>query len=94
MQHPDILPVTAQGVTLGQGSRQHYSPSSATFKKYASRLVEHMVARYGHHPAVIAWHTSNEYGCHVSRCYSDESAAAMQAHLELTRQGLRALLSQ
>ena len=32
-EHPDVLPVTAEGVTLGVGSRQHYSPSSATFRR-------------------------------------------------------------
>lgn len=79
--HPDILPVTAQGVTLGIGSRQTYSPSSSTFQRYASRLVTKMVERYADHPAVIAWHVGNEYGCHVPRCYSDESAEAFRAWL-------------
>ncbi len=79
--HPDILPVTADGVTLGIGSRQTYSPSSSAFRRYASRLVEKMVERYADHPAVIAWHIGNEYGCHVPRCYSDESAEAFRAWL-------------
>lgn len=82
LAHPDILPVTADGVTLGVGSRQHYSPSSATYRRYARRLVEKLVERYGHHPALVAWHTNNEYGCHVSRCYSDESATAFRGWLQ------------
>jgi beta-galactosidase len=80
--HPDILPVTREGVRLSHGSRQHYSPSSATYRRFAERLVREMAERYGKHPAVVAWHVNNEYGCHVSQSYDDESAAAFRAWLE------------
>ena len=80
--YPDILPVTAEGVRLSGGSRQHYSASSATYRRLAGRLVEAMAERYGAHPALVAWHVNNEFGCHVSRCYSDESAGAFRAWLE------------
>lgn len=80
--HPDILPVTVDGVTLGVGSRQHYSPSSSTYRRYAARLVRALAERYGSHPAVVAWHVNNEYGCHVSHSYDAESAAAFRAWLE------------
>ncbi|WP_062521776.1 beta-galactosidase [Demequina silvatica] len=80
-EHPDVLPVMADGTVLGVGSRQHYSPSSATYRRYAARLAERIVHRYADHPAVIAWHVNNEYGCHVPRCYSDESAVAFRAWL-------------
>ena len=81
-QFPDSLPVDANGVRLGFGSRQQYSPSSSAYLEHALRLVEKMAERYGSHPALEAWHTNNEYGCHVSHSYDPESAAAFRVWLE------------
>ncbi|MDH2444808.1 beta-galactosidase [Amnibacterium sp. CER49] len=81
-EHPDVLPVTEDGVVLSVGSRQHYSPSSATYRRYADRLVRAVAERYRSHPALEAWHVNNELGCHVHRDYSDESAAAFRRWLE------------
>lgn len=81
-KHPEMLPVTADGVRLGVGSRQHYNPSSSAYRRHAARLVRELAARYGTHPALEAWHINNEYGCHVSRDYSEESAAAFRVWLE------------
>jgi len=69
-------------VTLGIGSRQHYSPSSATYRRYADRLVRAIAERYGTHPGLEAWHVNNELACHVPHDYSDESAAAFRVWLE------------
>jgi beta-galactosidase len=81
LAHPDILPVTADGVRLGIGSRQHYSPSSSTYRRYADRLVRAIAERYGAHPGLEAWHVNNELACHVAHDYSDESAAAFRQWL-------------
>lgn len=79
--HPESLPVTAEGVRLGFGSRQHYSPSSSAYRSRALALVEQIAARYGRHPAVVGWHVNNEYGCHVPRSYDEESAQAFRSWL-------------
>jgi len=76
--HPEILPVTADGVTLSPGSRQHWRPASPVFRRYALALVEAMAARYGEHPALAAWHVSNELGCHNVHDYSDDAAHAFR----------------
>ena len=81
-RHPETLPVTEHGVRLAVGSRQQYCPSSPVYREHARRLVERMVERYAGHPALELWHVNNEYGCHVSRCYCDVSAAAFRAWLE------------
>jgi len=82
LAHPDVLPVTADGVRLAIGSRQQYSPSSATYRHYADRLVRAIAERYGTHPGLEAWHVNNELACHVPNDYSDESAAAFRTWLE------------
>ncbi|WP_245980024.1 beta-galactosidase [Gryllotalpicola protaetiae] len=79
--HPESLPVDERGSRFGFGSRQQYSPSSAVYREHALRLVRELAARYGAHPALEAWHTNNEYGCHVAASYDDESVAAFRAWL-------------
>src|SRR5205085_6480462 len=46
------------------GSRRHYGFSSEAFFEASCGIVTAMAQRYGQHPAVIAWQTDNEYGCH------------------------------
>lgn len=80
-QHPEVLPVTADGVRLGFGSRQHYNPSSPVYRHHAVRLVRALATRFGDHPALEAWHVNNEYGCHVSRDWSETTAEAFRTWL-------------
>src|SRR6478609_283947 len=37
-RYPESLPVTAEAVRLHQGSRQHFSPSSAAYRMHALQL--------------------------------------------------------
>jgi beta-galactosidase len=80
--HPESLPVTQDGVTLHPGARQHYCPSSAAYRERAAQLVRRIADRYKDHPALAMWHVNNEYGCHVSECYCDASAAHFREWLE------------
>jgi beta-galactosidase len=79
--YPEILPVTRTGETLWPGGRQHWRPTSPVFREHALRLVRAMAERYGEHPALAAWHVSNELGCHNAYDYSDDAAAAFRAWL-------------
>lgn len=81
-KHPEILPVTADGTVLGPGSRRHYSPSSAVYRRYATGITRVIAERYKDHPALALWHVDNELGCHVSEFYGPEDAAAFRAWLE------------
>src|SRR5207344_3129898 len=62
--HPEILAVDARGAPRGFGSRRHYCFSSPVYREQSARIVTLMAERYGRHPAVAAWQTDNEYGCH------------------------------
>lgn len=85
-KHPEILPVTADGKTLWPGGRQHWRPTSPVFREHALRLVEALANRYSQHPALVAWHVSNELGCHNAWDYSDDAATAFRTWL-LERHG-------
>jgi beta-galactosidase len=80
--YPESLPVRADGVRLWPGARQHYCPSSPAYREHAARLVERLADRYAGHPSLALWHVGNEYGCHVSACYCDRSAAAFRDWLQ------------
>ncbi|SDP17450.1 beta-galactosidase [Streptomyces sp. cf386] len=59
--HPETLPRDEDGRTEWWGSRQHFSHSSATYRRYAAAITEDLAARYGTHPALRMWHINNEY---------------------------------
>jgi len=80
-RHPNSLPVTADGVKLWPGGRQAYCLHSQAYMKAASALVTRLAERYKDHPALAIWHINNEYGCHVSECFCDVSAAAFRKWL-------------
>lgn len=89
--HPEILPVTADGVTLWHGSRRHYCPNSSAYRERAARLVRAIAEHYRDHPAIVLWHVDNEYACHVTECFCDASAAAFRNWLRQRYETLAAL---
>ena len=81
LNYPDSNAVTADGMTLAWGARQHYSPSSKVFQEKSQLLVQKMVERYKDHEAVVMWHIGNEYGAHTPYCYSKQSEVAFREWL-------------
>ncbi|WP_228975899.1 beta-galactosidase [Streptomyces sp. DH12] len=71
VRHPDTLPRDEDGRTVWWGSRQHFCPSSRTYRGYAAALTEDLAARYGDHPALTLWHVNNEY---CTFCWCDGTA--------------------
>jgi beta-galactosidase len=61
---PSMLGVDAQGHPRKFGSRRHYCFSHEGYRRECARIVELLATRYGNHPAIVAWQTDNEYGCH------------------------------
>jgi beta-galactosidase len=62
VQHPDILPVLADGTTFGFGSRQHFDVSHPAYRQKSLAMAEKMGEHYATHPALCMWHVNNEYG--------------------------------
>lgn len=78
-QMPDMLAVDAQGHTRGFGSRRHYCFSHAGYAEHSRRITRAVAERYGNHPAVAAWQTDNEFGCHnTAISYSDAAATGFR----------------
>ncbi|UPZ28653.1 beta-galactosidase [Streptomyces sp. LRE541] len=76
--HPDTLPRDADGRTEWWGGRQHFSHSSATYRRCAAAITEDLAARYGSHPALTMWHINNEY---CTYDWGDEAAVTFRRWL-------------
>ncbi len=81
LAHPEIAPVTAEGVRHAPGGRLGWHPSSAVFRRFALRVVRAIAERYRDHPALRLWHVSNELGNENARSYDDETAEAWRRWL-------------
>lgn len=80
---PDMVAVDAQGKPRGFGSRRHYCFSHVGYRVEAARIAAALAERYGNHPAIVAWQTDNEYGCHDSvLSFSDAARAGFRSWLE------------
>ncbi|MDQ0958835.1 beta-galactosidase [Streptomyces sp. B4I13] len=86
--HPETLPRTEDGRVEWWGGRQHFSHSSAAYRRYAAAITEDLAARYGGHPALTMWHINNEY-CTFD--HGDEAAAAFRRWLRERYRTLDAL---
>jgi len=71
---PDMVAIDLQGRPRGFGSRRHYCFSHAGYRAESRRISRAVAERYGQHPAVVAWQTDNEYGCHDTVLSLSESA--------------------
>ncbi len=79
---PDMVAIDAEGKPRGFGSRRHYCFSHRPYREECRRIVTAMAERYGEHPAIRAWQTDNEYGCHdTAISYSAAAAAAFRQWL-------------
>ncbi|MFM5916516.1 MAG: beta-galactosidase [Novosphingobium sp.] len=79
---PDMIAVDAQGQPRRFGSRRHYCFSHPGYAGECRRIVTALAERYGSHPALAAWQTDNEYGCHdTAISYSEAAAAAFREWL-------------
>lgn len=73
---PDMVAIDAQGHPRGFGSRRHYCFSHQGYRAESRRITEAVAKRYGGHPAIVAWQTDNEYGCHDTVLSFSDTAAA------------------
>ena len=80
--HPEVLWKDYRGDVCQPGARQHWRPTSPVFREYALKLCRAMAEHYEGNPYVVAWHVSNEYGCHNRFDYSEDAERAFRKWCE------------
>ena len=77
-KYPDVIRTDKKGLKEHFGRRHNYCYTSENYRKKVSEINGLLAQRYGNHPAVIAWHISNEYsGC----CYCESCIRAFREFL-------------
>ena len=61
-KYPEVLRVNNNNVRMHFGERHNHCYTSPAYRKKVNQINTLLAERYGKHPAVIAWHISNEYG--------------------------------
>lgn len=69
-KYPEVLRVDSFGRRNGFGGRHNHCFTSPVYQEKVRQMNTLLARRYGSHPAVIAWHISNEYSgeCHCDHC--------------------------
>ena len=69
-KYPEVLRVDATGRKMHFSARHNHCFTSPIYRKKVREINSALAERYGKHPAVIAWHISNEYGgeCYCPLC--------------------------
>lgn len=82
-KHKDMLAVGPDGQQKGFGSRRHYDFSHTGYRQESRRITQLLADALGQHPALAAWQTDNEYGCHdTTYSYSSAALAGFRLWLE------------
>ena len=76
--YPEIRRVGEDGRRRLQGLRHNHCLTSPIYRAKVHELNTHLAQRYGQHPALLAWHISNEYGGY---CYCELCKAAFREWL-------------
>lgn len=69
-KYPEVLRVDETGRKMHFSARHNHCFTSPIYRKKVREINSALAERYGKHPAVIAWHISNEYGgeCYCPLC--------------------------
>ena len=69
-KYPEILRVEEDRVRNLHGGRHNHCYTSPVYREKVRIINTKLAERYANHPALLAWHVSNEYGgeCHCDYC--------------------------
>ena len=69
-KYPEVLRVGSDGAREHFRGRHNHCFTSPVYREKVQRINRELARRYGNHPAVVAWHISNEYSgeCHCPLC--------------------------
>ena len=78
-KYPEVLRTNDNGIKQTHGNRHNHCYTSPIYREKVSNINRLLAQRYQKHPAVIAWHLSNEYG---GKCYCELCKAAFRDWLK------------
>jgi beta-galactosidase len=87
-QYPDVLRADNTGRRRHHGNRVNFCPTSPNYRYFAQQIAGRLAERYFAHPALVAWHISNEYG---GACYCETCAKEFRSWLQQRYESLDAL---
>lgn len=92
-KYPEVLPVDSRGVKASFGGRHNHCNNSSVYREKTRIINTKLAERYGKHPALIAWHLSNEYGGAngIGECYCENCRAAFVEWLKQKYQTIERL---
>lgn len=69
-KYPEVLRVSPARTRNLHGQRHNHCYTSPVYRQKTEAINRMLASRYKDHPALIAWHISNEYGgeCHCELC--------------------------
>lgn len=69
-KYPEVLRTNSDRTRNLHGERHNHCYSSPAYLRLTGKINAQLARRYANHPAVLAWHISNEYGgeCHCEIC--------------------------
>jgi len=69
-KYPEVLRVLPNRVRILFGGRHNHCYTSPVYREKTRLINQKLAERYKDHPALLAWHVSNEYGgeCHCELC--------------------------
>lgn len=75
-KYPEVRRVRADRVRELYNRRQNYCYTSPIYREKVRAIDRKLAERFGHDPAVILWHISNEMGANVTVSSVRRSSAA------------------
>lgn len=72
-KYPEVLRVRPDGGRNLHGERHNHCYTSPVYRDFVKKMNTALAEAFGHHPAVVGWHVSNEYGgeCHCELCQAE-----------------------
>jgi len=69
-RYPDAMRCDANGVRNHHGTRHNHCMSSLNYRRKVREINSRLGERFAHHPGLLMWHISNEYGgeCYCPSC--------------------------
>ncbi len=69
-KYPEVLRTNDRFEKMHHGGRHNHCFSSPIYREKVAIINQKLAERYGHHPALLMWHISNEYSgdCHCAYC--------------------------